>query len=127
MIDIEIQSREKLIRYINTWHTDAHIPLISEWAAQNRYLPAGTTEFPGLIDHSIAPYLVEIQDACHPDNDVKSITIKKGTQTGATTSIENVIGVTSTTPAASATIVVQACTRSSVGANSGALGGIGSL
>ena len=94
MIDREIEynARQRLYRHINTWHTDAYIPMISEWASENRYLPPGTTEFPGMIDHSIAPYLVEIQDAAHPLSGVKSITIMKATQTGATTAVENVIG-----------------------------------
>ena len=92
MIQIEIDSRERLINYIKTWHTDAHIPLISEWASQNRYLPAGTTEYPGMVDHSLAPYSVEIMDAAHPDSDVDVITIKKGTQALITTAAENVIG-----------------------------------
>lgn len=92
MIQIEIDSRERLINYINTWHTDAHIPLISEWASQNRYLPAGTTEYPGMVDHSLAPYSVEIMDSAHPDSDVDVITIKKGTQALITTAAENVIG-----------------------------------
>lgn len=90
--ELELESRKKLIRHIKSWHTDSYIPLISEWASENRYLPAGTTEWPGLVDHTIAPYLVEIQDACHPLSGIQSITIRKGTQTGVTTSIENFIG-----------------------------------
>lgn len=78
--------------FVHGFKTSAFIPLPSEWAAENRYLPPGTTEFPGLIDHSVAPHMVEIQDAFHPDSGIKQGSIMKGTQSLATTALENVIG-----------------------------------
>lgn len=90
--DIEIKSRDEIIACIKKWKTSAYIPAISEWASENRYLPAGTTEFPGMVDHSIAPHMVEIQDSLHPDSGVKCVTVMKSTQSLATTTIENVIG-----------------------------------
>jgi phage terminase large subunit GpA-like protein len=89
---ITLNALHELEKYISTWKTDFHIPLISEWAAENRYLPAGTTEYPGLIDHTIAPHLVEIQDCLHPDSGISQVTIMKSTQSLATTAIENSIG-----------------------------------
>ena len=71
---------------------DAFIPLPSEWAAENRWLPEGTSEFPGLINHSIAPHMVEIQDCFHPDSGIQQVTIMKSTQSLATTTLENVMG-----------------------------------
>ena len=90
--ELEIESRKKLIRHIKSWRTDSYIPLVSEWAAENRYLPPGTTEWPGLVDHTIAPHLVEIQDSCHPLSGIQSVTIMKGTQALCTSAIESVIG-----------------------------------
>lgn len=90
--DIDAHARAGLIRYIQAWKTSAYIPMISQWATEDRYLPAGTTEFPGMVDHSIAPHLVEIQDNFHPDSGIKSVSVMKGTQALVTTAIENVMG-----------------------------------
>lgn len=90
--DIDANARAEIIRYVRAWKTSAYIPMPSEWATENRYLPAGTTEFPGMVDHSIAPHLVEIQDCFHPDSGIKSISVMKGTQALVTTAIENVMG-----------------------------------
>lgn len=91
--DIEYNSRQKLLKHIRSWHTDSFIPLISEWAAENRYLPPGTTEYPGMYDNTITPYLVQIMNDLHPSSDYEMVSIMKGTQTGATTGvIENSVG-----------------------------------
>ncbi len=92
LTSIDALARAEIIRSISAWKTSAYIPFPSEWATQNRYLPAGTTEFPGYIDHSIAPHMVEIQDCFHPDSGIKTTTIMKSTQSLATTALENVIG-----------------------------------
>lgn len=92
MTDIETQARDEIVKHINLWKTNSFIPMPSTWAEENRYLPSGTTEFPGLLDHSIAPHLIEVQDCFHPDSGIKQVTIMKGTQALATTAIENVIG-----------------------------------
>lgn len=81
-----------LTKIVKAWKTNSYIEMPSEWAAKNRYLPPGVTEYPGYIDHSIAPHLVEIQDCFHPDSDIKQVTVMKGTQSLATTTIENAIG-----------------------------------
>lgn len=90
--DIYKHSSANLNRYISGWKTSAYIPMPSEWAHENRYLPAGTTEFPGKIDHAIAPHMVEIQDCFHPDSGISQVSIMKSTQSLATTTLENVIG-----------------------------------
>lgn len=90
--EISHEALTELYNFVHGFKISAFIPLPSEWAAENRYLPAGTTEFPGLIDHSIAPHMVEIQDAFHPDSGIKQGSIMKGTQSLATTALENVIG-----------------------------------
>ena len=81
-----------LTKIVKAWKTNSYIEMPSEWAAKNRYLPPGVTEYPGYIDHSIAPHLVEIQDCFHPDSDIKQVTVMKGTQSLATTTIENATG-----------------------------------
>jgi len=88
---LEASSKE-LSKFVGAWKTDYYIPLISEWAAQNRYLPPGTTEYPGYVDHAIAPHVVEIQDCLHPDSGISQVSIMKSTQSLATTTIENAIG-----------------------------------
>ncbi|MDR1390655.1 MAG: phage terminase large subunit family protein [Treponema sp.] len=40
------------------------------------------------------PYLLEIQDNLHPDSPVRITSIMKSTQSGATTAIENMMGIT---------------------------------
>lgn len=89
---ISFESLFEIRNFIKGFKTDAYIPMPSKWAAENRYLPPGTTEYPGLVDHSVAPHLVEIQDCFHPDSGIIVVTIMKGTQALATTAIENVIG-----------------------------------
>ena len=48
--------------------------------------------WPGKIDHSIAPHMVEICDCAHPDSEIIQTSIMKSTQSLATTTIEHVIG-----------------------------------
>jgi phage terminase large subunit GpA-like protein len=74
------------------WKTSAYIELPSQWAEQNRFLPSGVSNYPGKINHAIAPHMVEIQDCFHPDSGIKLVTVMKSTQSLATTTIENVIG-----------------------------------
>ena len=90
--EIRESAKKELLKYISTWKTDAHIEMPSEWATKNRYIPAGQSEFPGYIDHSIAPHMIEIQDCFHPDSGIKQVSIMKSTQSLATTTIENAIG-----------------------------------
>ena len=90
--EIDNYARKEIILFLDNSKTDFYIPLISEWAAENRYLPPGTTEYPGKIDHDIAPHMIEIQDCFHPDSGIQQVSIMKSTQSLATTTIENAIG-----------------------------------
>lgn len=85
-------SLHKLIKSVGKWKTSSYIEMPSEWAANERYLPAGTTEYPGKIDHSIAPHMVEIVDCFHPDSGITQVSVMKSTQSLATTTIESAIG-----------------------------------
>ncbi|MDR3341815.1 MAG: phage terminase large subunit family protein [Treponema sp.] len=63
-----------------------------DWATGNRYLPAGSTERPGMWRPDFMPYLIEIQENLHPDSPVRITTVIKSTQSGVTTGVENAIG-----------------------------------
>ncbi|MHB9292510.1 hypothetical protein Holit_01608 [Hollandina sp. SP2] len=78
--------------FLKNINLDYRIPSITEWAEKNRFLPAGSTEHPGLWDGSFVPYALEIQENLHPDSTVRMITILKSTQSLCTTTIENAIG-----------------------------------
>jgi phage terminase large subunit GpA-like protein len=80
------------LAFLKNINLDYRIPPITEWAEKNRFLPAGSTEHPGLWDGSFAPYTREIQENLHPDSMVRIIIILKSTQSLCTTTIENAIG-----------------------------------
>ena len=90
--NIKVQTACSLVGLIGRWKTDSRIELPSEWAEKNRYLPSGTTEYPGLVDWSIAPHLKEICDCAHPDSGVKYVTCMKSTQSLFTTTVESAEG-----------------------------------
>jgi len=69
------------------------IPPLIEWAEEKRFLPSGTTEFPGQFSRKTAPHLVEPLEMLHPDNPVTHVAMKKSVQSLNTTTIaENAIG-----------------------------------
>ena len=82
----------QIISLARALKTDPAIPSITGWAEQNRYLPAGTTERPGMWQASFVPYTVEIQECLHPDHPARIISIMKSTQSVMTTIVENAIG-----------------------------------
>jgi len=90
--EIDEQARGQLIRLIKLWKTSSFLEMPSDWAAANRYLPQGVSNYPGKINHEIAPHLIEIQDCFHPVSGVGSVSVMKSTQSLITTTIENVIG-----------------------------------
>lgn len=81
-----------LAHRIGRWKIDSFLELPSEWATNERFLPAGTSEYPGKIDWSIAPHMVEICDCGHPDSGIDHVTCMKSTQSLFTTTVESVIG-----------------------------------
>jgi phage terminase large subunit GpA-like protein len=82
----------RIIRFARALTVDPAIPSIASWAKENRYLPAGSTEKPGMYDPAFMSYLLEIQENLHPDSPVRITSVIKSTQSGATTGIENAIG-----------------------------------
>lgn len=59
---------------------------IRDHAEQNLYLVTGKNPFPGLVDFSRTPYVIEILDALMPDNGIEKVVLMKGWQTGGTLS-----------------------------------------
>ena len=74
--------------------TDEHNVITpTEWAEENRYLPASVTALQGPYDGSVAPYMREITDLFSPDCPIREVYLMKGVQICATTAIlENIIG-----------------------------------
>lgn len=72
---------------------DAHIPMPSEWAEANRYMPPDITENYGQFNSMDVPHLVEPMNRMHPDDPATHITIMKSVQSAGTVSIaENAMG-----------------------------------
>ena len=62
--------------------------LVSEWSARHRVVIL--TDQPGPWDNDLTPYLTEVMDSfCEPA--VRTITIKKGSQTGGTEAVYNML------------------------------------
>ena len=84
---------EFLINAFDGLTTERKLRLISEWAAEKRYLPRSLTNHPGKWDNSFAPYLTEIMDCLSPINPARKVAVMKGVQVGATTGpLENFLG-----------------------------------
>ncbi|HYX32596.1 MAG TPA: terminase gpA endonuclease subunit [Oligoflexus sp.] len=60
---------------------------IADHASQNLYLVSGKNPFPGLVDFTRTPYLLEILEALMPDNGIERVVLMKGWQTGGTLTI----------------------------------------
>ena len=80
------------IEFLKTLRIESETPPITAWARENRYLPPGSTERPGMWDPGFVPYAVEIQEAMHPDSPVRIAAILKSAQALITVTAENVIG-----------------------------------
>ncbi|NCC66406.1 MAG: hypothetical protein EOM15_17355, partial [Spirochaetia bacterium] len=94
-IDAEIKDKqiEFLLKRIDRLPDTGFIPPLTDWAESKRYLPAGTTEFPGQFRRSTAPHMVEILECLHPDNPCTHVAMMKSVQSTATTTIaENAMG-----------------------------------
>ncbi|SMF81553.1 Phage terminase large subunit (GpA) [Pseudobacteriovorax antillogorgiicola] len=57
---------------------------IADHAAKNLYLVSGKNPFPGLVDFTLTPYLLELLEALMPDNGIEKVVLMKGWQTGGT-------------------------------------------
>jgi phage terminase large subunit GpA-like protein len=89
---IQQNTRNLMLTWLSTLRIDPQIPSITDWATQNRYLPEGSTERPGLFKPDFASYTLEIQENFSMDSPYRISSILKGTQSLITTTIENVIG-----------------------------------
>ena len=65
---------------------------VSEWAANNRVLPAETTSFPGKWSNDRTPFLVEVMDCLSPQHPCDRVTFMKSAQVSGTEAITNFIG-----------------------------------
>jgi phage terminase large subunit GpA-like protein len=89
----EADQRRWLAAQFKALTTELRVPLPSEWAEANRYLPASVTSMPGPYSFGVAPYLREIVDCLREDSSVRELTWMKGAQICATTGvIENLVG-----------------------------------
>lgn len=73
--------------------TEISIPLFSDWAEDNRYIPPGVSDFYGQFDKMTAPHLMEPLDRLHPDDPCTHVAMMKSVQSANTTTIaENAMG-----------------------------------
>ncbi len=84
--------KNKAAQIIENLTTDISIPLISDWATENRIYPAGVSEYPGPHDPDLLPHMDEIMNRCHPDDPCTHIYCMKSVQSAVTTTAESVIG-----------------------------------
>lgn len=85
--------REWLAEQFEALTTELKVLSPSQWAEQNRYLPASVTPMPGLYDFGVTPYLREIVDCMDVESPIREVTFMKGAQVCATTGVlENTIG-----------------------------------
>ncbi len=60
---------------------------VSELAERKRYLPIGTTPFPGPWRNEVTPYLTEIMDCFSETSPVKKVVVMKGRRLGFTVGV----------------------------------------
>lgn len=81
------------IDFLDNLPTEIEIPLFSQWAAENRVLPPGTSEYYGKFDPLMVPHLIQPLDDCHPDSPYTHITNIKSVQSANTVTLaENALG-----------------------------------
>ena len=81
------------LNYLDSLTTHLNIPLFSKWAADNRYIPPGVSDWYGQFDPELTPHLIEILDRLHPDDPCRIITFMKSVQSaGTVTIIESAMG-----------------------------------
>lgn len=72
---------------------DSFIPLPSEWAQDNRYLPSSVSENYGKWNRRKVKHIADILDEVHPDRIATHIAVLKSVQSGLTVSLgENAMG-----------------------------------
>lgn len=82
-----------LLNRIDRIPESAHVPPITEWAEEKRFLPVGSSEVPGYFRRETVPHMVEILERMHPDDPCTHVVLMKSVQAAATTTIaENALG-----------------------------------
>ncbi len=83
---------DKADKILDSLTEDITVPLISQWAEENRVYPPGTTDYHGPHDPDLLPHMKEIMDRGHPDDPCTHIFGMKSVQSAFTTTVESVIG-----------------------------------
>lgn len=92
-VDWDLSDQSFLDSSIANLTDEQIVKLVSEWAAENRYIPSDLSAKAGDWDNEFTPYLREIMDCLAPSSPARKIWVRKGAQVGATTGlIENFIG-----------------------------------
>lgn len=92
-VDLKKQQFSFFSTSISSLKDTAFIPLPSDWASNNRYLPSTVSENYGKWDKNKVKPHADILDYIHPDNPVTHITVMKSVQSGLTVSLgENAMG-----------------------------------
>ena len=84
---------KKILPRLDSLPVSAEVPELVQWAEDNRYLPAGVSEYHGPFERTTAPHMVEPLNRLHPDDPCTHIALMKSVQSTATTSVaENGMG-----------------------------------
>ncbi len=84
--------KEYALKRILRYPENAYIPPFTEWAENNRYVPPGTSPFPGMHSRETAPHFEEILERLHPDDPSTWVVVMKSVQSTATYHAECAIG-----------------------------------
>ena len=90
---IRKHQKEYALRRLLNLPVEKVVPLFSEWAEENRYIPEGVSPYYGQFDPMGAPHLIEPLNRLHPDDPCTHVTMMKSVQSWNTTTIaENALG-----------------------------------
>jgi phage terminase large subunit GpA-like protein len=83
----------KAMQFLEELPEEINVPLFSEWAEENRYIPPGVSDFYGPFDPMVTPHLIEPLNRLHPDDPCTHVSMMKSVQSANTTTIaENALG-----------------------------------
>ena len=86
--------QQKLLSRLERLPVNIYVPLPTEWAEENRYIPPGVSDYYGPMTYDVMPQLREVVNNLHPDSDIKQTSFMKSVQSGGTTGIaETAIGM----------------------------------
>lgn len=85
--DLDVE-RHRFIKFVSeTVKVGKDLPSISDYIESTRYLPVGSTPYPGAFSFKHFPYLKEILDSLHPKAPFREVALMKGTQVAYTVGI----------------------------------------